>query len=330
MSFDAAYLLDGVAQGGSAGGLDQLTGDVTAGPGTGSQAATLANTAVTPAAYGSDVAVAGFTVDAKGRLTAAANIPITFPAGGITQLTGDVTAGPGTGSQAATIGANKVLTTNILDANVTLAKIANLAAARVLGSIAGTAPPAELTITQILDLVTGTPAAGDILYRDASTWLRLAAGASGTFLKSNGVAAPSWGTPTGTVLVATVTLTAAQIRTLNSAPVTVAAAGGANTVLMPIAAVYKNNQVDGFSANANVNIQIGTGNFDAFTAATAILNAGSDDVFVTSGNALARTFGTISQAINQPIVVKSSADVTSGNAANTIVVSVAYAIMPTA
>ena len=56
-----------------------LTGDVT-GSGTGSFATTLANTAVTPTGYGSATQVGTFTVDSKGRLTAASNTSIAIPA----------------------------------------------------------------------------------------------------------------------------------------------------------------------------------------------------------------------------------------------------------
>ena len=97
-------------------------------------------------------------------------------------LTGDVT-GSGTGSFAATI-ANSA---------VSNAKLANMTASTIKARItASTGAPEDATLTQVLDLV-GSAAQGDILYRGASTWSRLAAGTSGHYLKTNGTGSdPAW------------------------------------------------------------------------------------------------------------------------------------------
>lgn len=56
--------------------ITQLTGDVTAGPGSGSQAATLAASGVVAATYGDSTHVSQIAVDAKGRITSASNVAI--------------------------------------------------------------------------------------------------------------------------------------------------------------------------------------------------------------------------------------------------------------
>jgi hypothetical protein len=65
-----------------------LTGDVT-GSGAGSFAATLSSTGVSAAAYGSASSVATFTVDSKGRLTAAGSTSIAIAASAVTSGTFD-------------------------------------------------------------------------------------------------------------------------------------------------------------------------------------------------------------------------------------------------
>ena len=72
-----------------------LTGDVTGtanfdGSASAGISTTLSNTAVTPASYGSASAVGTFTVDAKGRLTAASSTPIAIAQSAVTNLTTDL------------------------------------------------------------------------------------------------------------------------------------------------------------------------------------------------------------------------------------------------
>lgn len=96
---------------------------------------------------------------------------------GISQLTGDVTAGPGSGSQAATI-ANSA---------VTLAKIANIADQTALGNISGgAAAPVALTKTQITTLINAFTASLSGAVPPPTT-------STGKYLKDDG----TWGTPAG-------------------------------------------------------------------------------------------------------------------------------------
>lgn len=76
----------------------------------------------------------------------------------INQLTGDVTAGPGSGSQVATIGNDKVVTAKILNAAVTYAKIQAVSAISKLlgrGAAAGAGAVEEITLGAGLTM-TGT------------------------------------------------------------------------------------------------------------------------------------------------------------------------------
>lgn len=127
---------------------------------------------------------------------------------GITQLTGDVTAGPGNGSQAATIANNAVTTAKILNANVTAdkladsavttvkvnnnaitnAKLADMGGGTIKGCISG-GDPVDLTgaqATALLDVFTTAlkglaPASGGgtlNLLRADGTWTSPAKGSS--------------------------------------------------------------------------------------------------------------------------------------------------------
>jgi hypothetical protein len=73
-----------------------------------------------------------------------------------------------------------------------------MATGRVLGrDTASTGAIEELTLSEVLDLI-GSAAQGDILYRGASSWARLAAGTAGQILRTNGASQnPVWATLSG-------------------------------------------------------------------------------------------------------------------------------------
>jgi hypothetical protein len=176
-----------------------LTGEVTASQN--SNSTTIANGVVSTAKLGGDITTAGKALlddaDAAAQRTTLGLGTLATQSGTFSgtssgtntgdqtiTLTGDVT-GSGTGSFAATI-ANDA---------VTNAKLANMTASTIKARVTGsTGDPEDATLTQVLDLV-GSAAQGDILYRGASTWTRLAAGTSGNYLKTNGTGAnPEWAT----------------------------------------------------------------------------------------------------------------------------------------
>jgi hypothetical protein len=85
-------------------------------------------------------------------------------------------------------------TTTIADNAVTYAKIQDVSAtSRVLGrKTSGAGDTEECTLSEVLDFI-GSAAQGDILYRGASAWERLAAGTDGQLLRTRGTGAnPSW------------------------------------------------------------------------------------------------------------------------------------------
>lgn len=131
----------------------------------------LDDTAVSPGTYGDATNVASFTVDQKGRITDANDVPITFPADhGITQLTGDVTAGPGDGSQGATL-ANSGVSAGTYGDSTHVAAVTFDAKGRATGAspVAIVFPVGSVTFG--VGVPGGTPTNGDLYFDTTAAYV---------------------------------------------------------------------------------------------------------------------------------------------------------------
>ena len=173
-----ATVLSVVGGGGS--GITQLTGDVTAGPGSGSQAATLA-TVATAGTTGDATHVAAPTINAKGLVTSVASVAISVPATAISDSTATgravVTAANAAAARTA-IGAGTgngdALTTNPLSqfAATTSAQLAG-----VLSDETGSGAAVFATSPTLVTPVLGAASATSLTL---STPLAVAQGGTGT------------------------------------------------------------------------------------------------------------------------------------------------------
>lgn len=201
----------------------------------------------------------------------------------------------------------------------------------------GTQQNTTATIT-----TTGVPTDGDVVLFDGISGLKIkdsgfkgtvvargpgssVAGHLATFANTDGVTLQDGGAPsTSSFLWVKVTLTDAQIKTAHSVPIQLVGAPGSGFSVVPALWYMREDSSAGaYSANPTFNVQYSGIATALLTGITPNLNSG-DKRWSTGGLSGWGPITTTPE--NTAVVVQSTADVTGGNSANSILIMLGYLI----
>lgn len=201
---------------------------------------------------------------------------------------------------------DKFLEDNIAAGSVTLSKLEDISAARVLGSIAG-GTPAQLTTTNVLDLIGSTR--GQLLYRGASAWSALSAGTAGQVLQSGGASAdPSWASgilvtdgDKGSITVSS----SGTVWTIDDAAVSLAKLANLSQYQLIGRSSSGSGVPQAISTSANVYTLLGSADYAAFRS-----SLGLSTMAVQDSGAVAITGGTVTGITSGQMTAKLATNTT--------------------
>lgn len=181
------------------------------------------------------------------------------------------------------------------------------------------------------DTVAQTVSRGSLIYGNSTpAWDELTIGATGTVLSSNGTDV-SWQTIASiTPQIITVNVSDAQIKSLSTSPITAITAAGANTLIVPYFwSISKDCNAGAYSATASLRLRFNGSTTDTIDALSVALNGANIQLYMAPDTGAKNWVTSTFDPRNKTLQLSSSADVTGGNAANSLKVTIAYFVATT-